>query len=243
MTALYPLAPAGEPGEDDLGALSSWYVWSALGLYPETPGVGDLAMTSPLFPKARITEGNGHSIMVIGTHAPDRFIQLAHLALGSGPSLAWDKPWIPASALGENAMLSVELGARPNKKWGAAAADAPPSFSKGAAPAVPFTSPGGATSITSNGSATIQLGVQESGAAGRGTGPEPVLWHVADPDALSGVTVSPTSGTIDVVGGRSVTSLRVSTGGPGDASVTFDLSQGGKALPDLTFDVDVSPAT
>jgi predicted alpha-1,2-mannosidase len=243
MTALYPLAPAGEPGEDDLGALSSWYVWSALGLYPETPGVADLAMTSPLFPKARITEGNGHSITVIGTHAPDRFIRLAHLALGSGPSLVWDKPWIPASALEENATLSVELGARPNKKWGAAAADAPPSFSKGAAPAVPFTSPGGATTITSNGSATIQLGVQESGAAGRGTGPEPVLWHVADPGALSGVTVSPTSGTIDVVGGRSVTSLRVSTGGPGDASVTFDLSQGGKALPDLTFDVDVSPAT
>ena len=38
MTQLYPLTPAGEPGEDDLGALSSWYVWAALGLYPETPG-------------------------------------------------------------------------------------------------------------------------------------------------------------------------------------------------------------
>ncbi len=38
MTQLYPLAPAGEPGEDDLGAISSWYVWAALGLYPETPG-------------------------------------------------------------------------------------------------------------------------------------------------------------------------------------------------------------
>jgi predicted alpha-1,2-mannosidase len=34
MTQLYSLAPASEPGEDDLGALSSWYVWAALGLYP-----------------------------------------------------------------------------------------------------------------------------------------------------------------------------------------------------------------
>jgi hypothetical protein len=69
-----------------------------------------------------------------------------------------------------------------------------------------------------------------------------VAWHVADPSALSGVTVSPTSGTLAVVGGRSVTSLRVRTGGPGDVPVTFDLTQGGKALPNLTFDVDVSPA-
>jgi hypothetical protein len=65
---------------------------------------------------------------------------------------------------------------------------------------------------------------------------------VADPNALSGVTVSPASGTLNVVGGRSVTSLRLSSAGPGDVSVTFDLSQGGKALPDITFDVDVSPA-
>jgi putative alpha-1,2-mannosidase len=31
---LYPLAPVNEPGNDDLGALSSWYVWSALGSTP-----------------------------------------------------------------------------------------------------------------------------------------------------------------------------------------------------------------
>jgi len=97
--------------------------------------------------------------------------------------------------------------------------------------------------MPSNGSATLQLGVQESRTAGTGTGPEVVTWHLADPGALSGVTVSPASGTLDVVGGRSVTSLRVRTGGPGDVSVTFDLTQGGKALPDLTFDVDVAPAT
>ena len=46
-----------EPGEDDLGALSSWYVWAALGLYPETPGVANLAMTSPLFPQVRHRRG------------------------------------------------------------------------------------------------------------------------------------------------------------------------------------------
>ncbi len=31
-------APGGLAGNDDLGEMSSWYVWSALGMYPETPG-------------------------------------------------------------------------------------------------------------------------------------------------------------------------------------------------------------
>ncbi len=28
--------PGGEPGNDDLGAMSSWYVWATLGVYPQT---------------------------------------------------------------------------------------------------------------------------------------------------------------------------------------------------------------
>jgi predicted alpha-1,2-mannosidase len=236
MSALYPLAPVGEPGEDDLGALSSWYVWSALGLFPETPGVADLEMTSPLFPRARVMEGNGHSITLIGRHAPEPFIQQAHLTLGSGPSLVWDKPWIPASALGENATLSVDLGGRPDKAWGAAVADAPPSFSSGAAPAVPFTTPGGAVTMASDSSASLELGVQEAGAADAG----PVAWHVADPGASSGVTVSPASGTFTVTGGRADVPVTVTSGAAADVGVTFDLTEGGRPLPDLTLDVDVS---
>jgi hypothetical protein len=42
--------PDDEPGNDDLGAMSSWYVWAAIGLYPVTPGTADLALASPLFP-------------------------------------------------------------------------------------------------------------------------------------------------------------------------------------------------
>ena len=34
MTQLYSLTPGGEPGNDDLGTMSSWYVWPALGAYP-----------------------------------------------------------------------------------------------------------------------------------------------------------------------------------------------------------------
>ncbi|MGH6657992.1 MAG: GH92 family glycosyl hydrolase, partial [Actinocrinis sp.] len=46
---VYSNTPGGEPGNDDLGAMSSWYVWSSLGMYPETPGVPVLALSAPIF--------------------------------------------------------------------------------------------------------------------------------------------------------------------------------------------------
>jgi len=239
MTQLYPLTPAGEPGEDDLGALSSWYVWASLGLYPETPGAADLVMTSPQFPRARVVEGNGRTLTIIGSHAPSEYIQQAHLAIGSGASSTWDKPWLPATALGSGATLAVDLGNSPDVAWGAAPAAAPPSFTRGAAPAVASITPGGSLDIPANGSATTELGVQE--ATGPGGPVHPVSWRVVPSPGVEGVTVSPASGTIDVVDGRSATPLRVTAGSPGTFAVTIDLTQGGRPLPRLTFDVDVAP--
>ncbi len=74
MSQLYGAGPVNEPGEDDLGALSSWYVWSAIGLYPETPGVANLALAGPLFPKVTLRVGDGHVVTVVGTNAPDTYI-------------------------------------------------------------------------------------------------------------------------------------------------------------------------
>jgi len=237
MSQLYAAAPVNEPGEDDLGALSSWYVWSALGLYPETPGVADLVMTSPLFPKAIITEGDGHRLTIVGAQAPDTFIQHADLAIGSGSSHNWDKPWIPAATISQGATLSVDLGASPNKKWGTASSDAPPSFPQGAAPAVPFTTPGGALTMTVNSPIAFQLGVQEESQIGPA---QAVTWHLVTAPGTTGVTVSSDSGTLNVTSGRAVTSLDITAQRAGDFALTFDLSQAGTPLPDLTLDVDVS---
>lgn len=240
MTQLYPLAPAAEPGEDDLGAISSWYVWAALGLYPETPGVANLVMTSPLFPRVTITEGNGHTLAITGTHAPDEYIQHAHLAIGSGGSSTWDKPWIPTKALSEGAVLAVDLGTSPNNAWGSSASAVPPSFSQGAAPAVPFTTPGGSLTVPANGVATFRLGVQEEEGTGSSGSVRTVAWHVVPSAGAAGVTVSPSSGTLRVVDGRSTTPLRVTAASPGISSVTIDLNQGGDPIPSLALDVDVN---
>lgn len=46
---VFTLAPNGLPGDDDLGATSAWFVWSAIGRYPVNPASGELARTAPLF--------------------------------------------------------------------------------------------------------------------------------------------------------------------------------------------------
>jgi predicted alpha-1,2-mannosidase len=234
MTQLYPLAPAAEPGEDDLGALSSWFVWAALGLYPETPGAANLAMTSPLFPQVKIIEGSGHTLTITGSHAPDVYIEGVHLAIGPGASSPWNKPWLPPAALSEGANLSVDLGTSPDRTWGVSVSAAPPSFSQGAAPAVPFTDPGGSLSVPLHGSATFNLGVQEASRSEGSMAVESVSWR-AVPSA--GLSVSPVSGTMAVVGGRSMTPVRVTAAEPGASTVTFDLTQKGTPLPSLTLDV------
>jgi predicted alpha-1,2-mannosidase len=237
MDQLYAAAPVNEPGEDDLGALSSWYVWSAVGLYPQTPGVADLALTSPLFPKVTVTEGNGHTFAVVGTHAPDTYIRRVALAIGSGRSKEWERPWLSMTALARGATLSVTLSHRASPTWGTSPSAAPPSFQEGAAPAVPFTTPGGELTVPANSSTAFQLGVQEAGESGSGAA---VTWHLVTPTGTTGVTISADSGTFTTQNGRGTTPLRVTSGDPGRFPVTFDLRQGGVPLPSLTLDVSVA---
>lgn len=123
LTTLFTATPNGLPGNDDLGALSSWYVWSALGLYPAIPGVAGLAIVKPLFPRERITLANG-AILTIATHTTTRGRYIRSLTLNHR---AYDASWLPLSEIGAGARLDFILGATPST-WATSATSAPPSF-------------------------------------------------------------------------------------------------------------------
>ena len=69
---LFGPTPDGEPGNDDLGAQSSWYVWAALGLFPSTPGTPILTVNTPLFDRAQISVPGGKSIRIFAPGASGR---------------------------------------------------------------------------------------------------------------------------------------------------------------------------
>ncbi|MFJ9817489.1 lectin [Streptomyces sp. NPDC101151] len=118
--------PAGlADGNDDLGAMSAWYVWSALGMYPMTPGTSDLALGSPLFTQAVITLPSGKTLTINGEGAADNapYVQSATFN-GS----AWNNAYAPTSAITSGGTLSYTLGTSPNTGWATSASAAPPSY-------------------------------------------------------------------------------------------------------------------
>ena len=62
IDTMYSDQPDGVPGNDDGGAMGSWYVLATLGLYP-IPGSDQWIIGAPRFPQARITVG-GHQLVI-----------------------------------------------------------------------------------------------------------------------------------------------------------------------------------
>ena len=121
----YGDGPLGIPGDDDGGETSSWYVLSALGFYPESPGSPVYEIGSPIFERSSITMGNGKVFTVLANHvsAQNKYIQSATLN-----NKLWSKPWFSHADIVDGGTLVLEMGDRPNVMWGSRPEDSPPSM-------------------------------------------------------------------------------------------------------------------
>ncbi|MCX6619498.1 MAG: GH92 family glycosyl hydrolase [Acidobacteria bacterium] len=126
MDVWYGDGPLGISGDEDGGAMSSWYVFTAMGFYPVAPGRPVYDLGSPLFEETRIAVGSGKvfTIMAKGVSARNKYIQSATLN-----GKAWNKPWFEHSVIAGGGTLVLEMGPRPNTNWGSAPEAAPPSMS------------------------------------------------------------------------------------------------------------------
>ena len=60
----YKNQPDGHCGNEDCGQMSSWYIFSSLGLYPVNPAQGVYSFGTPLFDKATIKLENGATFII-----------------------------------------------------------------------------------------------------------------------------------------------------------------------------------
>lgn len=131
VSEVYAASPGGEPGNDDLGAMSSWLVWAYLGLYPETPGTPVLVLGAPIFPHATLHLGNGHTVVISARGASTK-TYVAGLTLDGKP---WRKAWLSSSLLTDphasTTTLDFRMQETPDTSWGAARKDRPPSYAAG----------------------------------------------------------------------------------------------------------------
>jgi len=155
---LWSDAAGGIPGNDDLGEMSSWYVWSALGLYPETPGTADLAIGSPLFTEAVVSVGSsGKTLTINAPNAADANPYVQGLTINSASS---SLAYLPAADVLSGTTLNFTLGSSADTSWAAASADAPPSYN--GTPGTGVTEPTGAITETQTGKCIDDAGASTS---------------------------------------------------------------------------------
>jgi predicted alpha-1,2-mannosidase len=121
MNSVYGTGPGGLPGNDDLGTMSAWYVWGALGMYPQTPSRGEMLLSSPTFRKAWIHRNGGPTITVNapGTGAGRIYVQSAQV-----DGRTWKRSWLPASVLNKGGRVTIKVGSKPTR-WGSRPQDVP----------------------------------------------------------------------------------------------------------------------
>ena len=127
MDKLYSPQPDGYCGDEDNGQTSAWYVFSAMGFYPVTPGYPSYVIGSPLFDEVTLSLENGNSFVIKAANnsTENTFIEKASL---NGSPL--ERPWIRHDEVMQGGELTFRMSEKPNKEWGASVQNRPPSMSE-----------------------------------------------------------------------------------------------------------------
>jgi predicted alpha-1,2-mannosidase len=125
VAGLYNDTPAGIPGNDDCGQLASWFVFASLGFYPVNAANGVYVIGSPLADRVVLRNElakTNFTIIADNNSAENVYIQRAQL---NGKELT--RSWITHAQIVAGGELHLRMGGTPNKDWGAAPVDRPPS--------------------------------------------------------------------------------------------------------------------
>ena len=168
-TLFGPRPDNSEPGNDDLGAQSSWYVWAALGIFPTTPATDLLTVNTPTFEKSRLTLGNGKTLTIdaAGATTGNRYISgLEYAKPGASSATELDQTYLPDGVLDDGGTLSFTTSATPAVKWATSEAAAPPSFGEGSRGVAANATPASVKMAPGEGT-TLQLATQRIGTTSR----------------------------------------------------------------------------
>ena len=108
LTEVYSTGMDGVPGNDDLGAMGSWYTFACLGMYPVIPGYGGFALNTPVFEDITI-HLEGGDVRIKG--GSDDFAYIKTMTVDGAP---WSEAWLPYDMIKDGAEIvyttTPELG-------------------------------------------------------------------------------------------------------------------------------------
>jgi predicted alpha-1,2-mannosidase len=126
LYTLYNTNHYGMCGNDDCGQISAWYVMSAMGFYPMTHGDGVYCIGTPIFRDLELRHKRG-VLKIFAPNASRENCYVQSVTLNGKP---YHKSYLMHNEIfsGDNT-LCFEMGNTPNKEWGSAKENRPPSMS------------------------------------------------------------------------------------------------------------------
>ncbi|RZL54142.1 MAG: glycoside hydrolase family 92 protein, partial [Pedobacter sp.] len=118
----YTAKPDGLCGNEDVGQMSAWYIFSSLGFYPVNPANGAYVFGTPLIKNAKIELENNKSfnIKVVNNSAANKYIQKIVLN-----GKAYNKSFLLHKTIMAGGNIEIFMGSKPSKTWGVKAEDRP----------------------------------------------------------------------------------------------------------------------
>jgi predicted alpha-1,2-mannosidase len=117
MDVMYRPAPDGLCGNDDCGQMSAWYLFSALGFYPVTPGSSQYVLGSPAVERAEIDLGNGRTFVIVAENQAPGHVYVRDVLL-DGSRL--ERSFITHDEVVRGGELRFVMSDRPDRRRGTA---------------------------------------------------------------------------------------------------------------------------
>jgi predicted alpha-1,2-mannosidase len=118
----YTAKTNGLCGNEDLGQMSAWYVYSAMGFYPVNPANGIYVLGSPVVNEAviKVKEGKSFQLMAVNNSKNNIYIQKA-----SYNGEPYTKSYITHDMVMKGGELKLFMGDKPSATWGVKKEDRP----------------------------------------------------------------------------------------------------------------------
>jgi predicted alpha-1,2-mannosidase len=127
MDSQYAPTPTGLVGNDDLGQMSAWYVFTALGFYPVTPASNEYAIGRPFVARAVLNLHNGKHFTVVAEHLDNAHPYVGSITLNGKPL---ERTFLRHQEIVDGGELRFVMQAEPNKTWGSATTARPTAMSR-----------------------------------------------------------------------------------------------------------------
>lgn len=122
----YHSGPAGLAGNDDVGQMSAWLMFTAMGFYPVTPGSNQYVIGRPFTDRTTLNLPNGNRFTITTEGLSDANLYIQSVTLNGRPL---DRTWIGHDEIQAGGTLHFVMGAEPNLVWGTNAGARPYSMS------------------------------------------------------------------------------------------------------------------